>query len=449
RAATVAAKRVPAIPARGLPASDASSAVAIRSTMAGSGPHRPSSPSTWASSRPNPTSTGSEVPATAGLNAVRRSKATSRSARSASSSASRKVASGASRCADPSGIPRRTPSALAAGSASRTLPFDQGLPPRITGPAGHEPEGRRRLAKSRRRCGRWRWRSRIVHPGHWDGGLLGRLGWPRGQQVFAAEAGVALSAVRVEDPERRPTTRWTGPIPGDHHLRSLADHVPAEPDPRSAGQLQPDAGRLADGAGETLPAGGVRRLEHEEADPGAPGQRRQSTEAIPESRLRGAIRARPGATGEVDDQQVHRPTGQQRAGDRETLVGIGRGQDDEPLRLDPPGYDLDRVERGREIQPGDDRAAGLRRRGEPQRERGPAARWIAPQGHPHAPRHAAGAEDGIELGEPRREDAIRIRLREALLERDRGERADDVTGEAGRRRAPARSKRRQGRAEVR
>ena len=97
----------------------------------------------------------SDVPATAGLNAARRSKAASSSARSASGSASRNVASGASRCADPSGIPRRTPSARAAGSASSTVPFDQGFPPRTTGPAGHEPEAGA-ASRGRRRCGRWR-----------------------------------------------------------------------------------------------------------------------------------------------------------------------------------------------------------------------------------------------------------------------------------------------------
>jgi hypothetical protein len=281
----------------------------------------------------------------------------------------------------------------------------------------------------------------------------GRLNQPQRfivQERFAAEAGIALAAVRIEDPEGRPAAWWAGPIAGDHHLRSLADHVPAEPDPRSTGQLQPDARRLADSAGETTGAGGVRRLEHDEADPGPPGQRREAAEPIGESRLRGATRALPDARRQVDDQQVDRSTGQQRAGDREALVGIGRRQHDEPLRLDTASHDLDRVEGGREVQPGDDRAGYLRRRGKPQRERGPAARRVATQRHAHAPRHAAGAEDGVELSEPRREHPIPIRLREvSVLERDRGQRADHIPGEARRGRTPARSKRRQGRAEVR
>jgi len=193
------------------------------------------------------------------------------------------------------------------------------------------------------------------------------------EESVAAEAGVALATIRVEDPEGRPAARWAGPVPGDQHLRSLADHVSAEPDPRSASQLQPDAGRLADRAGETPGPGGIRRFQDDEADPGAPGQGRQPAEPIGEAHLRRATRTFPGARRQVDDQQVHRSTRQQRAGDREALVGVGRRQDDEPLRPDAAGHDLDRVEGGREVQPGDDGAGGLRGRCEPQRERGPAA----------------------------------------------------------------------------
>jgi hypothetical protein len=285
----------------------------------------------------------------------------------------------------------------------------------------------------------------------------GRLNQPQRfivEESVASEAGIALAAVRVEDPEGRPAARWTGPVAGDHHLRSLADHVPAEPDPRSAGQLQPDPGRLADGAGEATAAGTaamrVGRFEHDEADPGPPGQRCQPSEPIRESHLRATTRAARNASRQVDDKEVHRSTGQQRPGDRQALVGIDRRQHDEPLRPDAAGHDLDRVEGGREVQPGDDRAGGLRGGGKPQRERGPAARRVAAQRDAHPPRHAAGTQDGVELGEPGREDSIAIRLRErTLFERDRGERADHVPGEARCGRTPARSKRRQGRAEVR
>jgi hypothetical protein len=153
---------------------------------------------------------------------------------------------------------------------------------------------------------------------------------------------------------------------------------------------------------------------------------------------------------QIDDQQVDRSTGQERAGDRQALVGIGGRQDDEPLGLDPPGHDLDRIERRRQVQPGDDRTLGLGCGGEPQGEGRPAARRVPPERHAHAPRHAAGAEDRVEVSEPGREDSIQVRLRESvLLERDRGERSDDLAGEPGRRRAPTRSQGRQGRLQVR
>ena len=74
----------------------------------------------------------------------------------ASGARSRKVASGASRWALPSGIPRRTPRARASGSASTTVPSVQGWPPRTIGPGGHEAEvpsgdGVSALAFARRR----------------------------------------------------------------------------------------------------------------------------------------------------------------------------------------------------------------------------------------------------------------------------------------------------------
>ena len=157
-------------------------------------------------------------------------------------------------------------------------------------------------------------------------GRVGAFGELLDEEPVAAEAGVALAAVRVQDPQRRSPARWAGPIAGDDHLRSLADHVPAEPDPRSTGQLQPDPGRLADGCREPppafvpRPAARYRRLEHDERDPGTARERGQAPEPIGESR-RGRRRR---AGRQVDDQQVHRPAGQQRAGDRQALLGVGR-----------------------------------------------------------------------------------------------------------------------------
>ena len=66
------------------------------------------------------------------------------------------------------------------------------------------------------------------------------------EELGMAEAGVALPAVGVEDPQRRPPPWWAGAVARDDHLRSLADDVPSEPDPRSTGQLEADPGCLAD-----------------------------------------------------------------------------------------------------------------------------------------------------------------------------------------------------------
>ena len=308
---------------------------------------------------------------------------------------------------------------------------------------------------------------------------LDQLNRPRIKEALPAEAGIALTTVGVQDLEGRSAARWAGPVTGDDHLRSLADHVPAEPDPRSTGQLQPDAGRLADGRRE---ASGARartarhpsrwRLEHDEGDPGTARERRQPSEPIAESRLRPAAVSASGwpASGQagrqVHHQQVHGATGEQRAGDRQALLGVGRGQDDEPLRLDPARHRLDRVERGREVQPGDDRAGRLRLGREPECERRPPARVIPAQREAHATRHATGAEDGIELAETGREDAIRISPGQRLgqiqghgrqgphdvAEPAAPAKAADLAGgraqDSGRGRSPARSEGRERRGQV-
>ena len=289
----------------------------------------------------------------------------------------------------------------------------------------------------------------------------GRLNQPEpgfvGEEAVAAEAGVTLATVRVQDPEGRPPAWRAGAIARDHHLRSLADHVPAEPDPRSTAELQPDAGRLADGSREAIRQ--ARRLEHEQGDPGAPGQRRQSTEPVGE---RGGLatwrRAPCGCAAarqpvrQVDDEQVNGAPREQRAGDRQALVRIRRGHDDEPRRVDAPRNGLDRVERRREVQPRHDPARGLGLRGEPQRQRGPAARGVTAHRHAHPARHAAGPEDRVELREAGREDPRGIDSRRRPRSRvgpvrvrvgvDRnghgGERPHDLAGVAGSSRAPAR-----------
>ena len=94
------------------------------------------------SNSPNAASIGSPLPARLGLNAPSASNAASAAARSASGSGSMKVASGTSRWALPSGMPRRTPS----GSSGPGGVDDR---PRIPRPAAqHERAGREGLGAS-------------------------------------------------------------------------------------------------------------------------------------------------------------------------------------------------------------------------------------------------------------------------------------------------------------
>jgi len=51
------------------------------------------------------------------------------------------------------------------------------------------------------------------------------------EELRAAETAIALAALGVEDPELRSSPRRTEPVPGDRHLRLLADDVAPEPDP--------------------------------------------------------------------------------------------------------------------------------------------------------------------------------------------------------------------------
>jgi hypothetical protein len=271
------------------------------------------------------------------------------------------------------------------------------------------------------------------------------------KQVLTAEAGVALAAVGIQDPKAGSPPWWAGPIAGDDHLRSLADDVAPEPDPRSTGKLEPDARRLRDGGRETGRRRRARRLEHDEADPGTSREGGQAAEAIGESRARASLIPRPTraqACGQVDDQQVDRSTSQQGARDREPLLRIGRGEHDEPLGPDSARDRLHGIERRGEIQPGDDRARGLGLGDQPQGERRPPARGIAPERQAHPAWDATWPEDGIELREAGGEDPIRVRLPLDLaagrLERHGRERPDDL----GSRGAPARSEGRQGRREV-
>jgi hypothetical protein len=266
--------------------------------------------------------------------------------------------------------------------------------------------------------------------GHWrDGGI---------DEAFTAEAGVALTAIRVEDPERRPATRRAGPAASYEDLGLLTDDVTTEAEPRSTRQLEADSRRLADGRHHRRDE--PRRLEDDEADPRPSGEGREPAEAVGDAS--GVLEA----WREIDDEEVDGPAGEQRARHREALLGIGRGQDDEPFQPDAAGDGLDRVEGRGEIEPGDDRAGRLSFRDEPQGERRPPAREVASKRQAEPARQAARSEDRVEVGEAGREDPRRISLRGCfgVFERDRRERADDLADPRGSGRAPLRPEGRQG-----
>jgi hypothetical protein len=107
----------------------------------------------------------------------------------------------------------------------------------------------------------------FVDRGGWIGGLFEDL---VAEEVVAGEAGVALAAVGVQDPEGRPPPRRAVSIAGDQRLRPLADDVAPEPDPRPPRELETKAGRL--GHGGRQPARVARWFEHDEERLRAPGQ---------------------------------------------------------------------------------------------------------------------------------------------------------------------------------
>ena len=113
-------------------------------------------------------------------------------------------------------------------------------------------------------------------------------------------------------------------------------------------------------------------------------------------RYAGGGRAGVRALRQIDDEQVHRSTGHQCAGDREALVQRFRREDDEPVQPNPAGDRLDRVEAPGEVQPGDDRAVDLGLCREPERECRLAGARLAPERHARAARQATRTDDRVE-----------------------------------------------------
>jgi hypothetical protein len=258
-----------------------------------------------------------------------------------------------------------------------------------------------------------RWRGGRHEPG------LGHWRHEPGQEPRPAQAGVPGAALRVQDLEGCATTRRPVAVARDGGLAALPDNVPPEADPARSPQLQPQAARLLHGRGER-PVQCVR-LQHDEQRPGTPGQRREPAQPVPYPRSgnRGVSTVR-----QVQDQQVHGPGREQRPGQRERLLEIRGRQDHEPLRADPARDGLHGVERPREIQPRDDRPARLRLRGHPEGHRGLARGRVPAQRDRGGTRQPARAQEGVQRGEPRGDDApVQVRGGNAgTVPRGRGER---------------------------
>jgi hypothetical protein len=194
------------------------------------------------------------------------------------------------------------------------------------------------------------------------------------EELVPAETGVTLTTVRVQDPEGRPAPRRAVAVPGDQCLRALADDVAPEADPRTPSELQAETGRLGDGTGQS--AGEPGRLQHDEQRLRSSSEGGEATEPMGDGSR--PIRGGEATTGQIQDEQIHRAPGEQRATDGQALVEGFRGDDHEPFEPYAPGDGLDRIETAREIQPGHDRTRGLGLRGEPEDEGGPPAGTIAP-----------------------------------------------------------------------
>jgi hypothetical protein len=223
------------------------------------------------------------------------------------------------------------------------------------------------------------------------------------EEVLPAKAGVAFTTVRVEDPNGGPPPRRPEPVAGDDRLGLLADHVAAEPDPRPACQLEPQASRLGNGRREAVRIAPAGRLEQDQQHVRAPREGRQAVQPVGD--LRDAVGAGEAAR-QIEEQDVDRAARQQRAADREGLVERFGCHDHQPFEPDAAGNRLDRIEAAREVHPGHDRAGGLGLGDGPQCERGAAARSIAAEGQAGVPWQAPRSEDRVELGEAGRDDAF-------------------------------------------
>ena len=232
---------------------------------------------------------------------------------------------------------------------------------------------------------------------------LDRGGWIGGfikQEVVPAEAGVTLATLRIEDPERRPAPGRAVAVPGNQHLRALTDDVAPEANPRAPGEFQAQARRFGNRTRQTTSQ--PRRLQHDEQRLRPPGEGGKTSEPVGDGGR--TIRGRKMPTGQVQDEQVHRAPGKQRATDGQALAKRLRRDDHEPIQMNAPGDRLDRIETARQVEPGHDGACRLGLSGDPEHEGRPAAGAVAADGDTRRTRQATRSQDCVERREPGPDD---------------------------------------------
>jgi hypothetical protein len=220
------------------------------------------------------------------------------------------------------------------------------------------------------------------------------------EERLAGQAAVALAAFRIQDPQLGPPTRRAESVPGDHHLRPLADDVAAQADPRSSGELQPEARRLGERAGHR--PGQLRRLQENEQGLRPAGESGQAMQPVRRAGTTTAgTRSHPPSAGgrQIRDEEIHRPALEKRAGHRQPFIERLRCQDHEPFEPDAARDGLHRIQAPGEVQPGHDGPGRLGLGHESQSERGLATRVIAPDRQAGLAGDAAGAENRVKGGE--------------------------------------------------
>ena len=245
------------------------------------------------------------------------------------------------------------------------------------------------------------------------------------QQLAPRQAGIAQPALCVQDSQLRRTARRPKPIPRHADLSPLPHHVPAQPNPGSPAQLQPQRRNLGESAGQG--GGKAGWLQNEQLDARSTGQGSQSAETLGQVRRRNPGAHEPGR--QIQQQQVHRSILEKHGRHRQRLLERIRRQDDEPLELNAPGNGLHRIQASGQIQIRRDPAGSLGPGHGLQRERRLPAGPIAVQGRGCGARQTAQPQDRIQGAKAGRyrpirrgRQAARQHLRVDIRTRPRGHR---------------------------